>query len=114
MLAKSAADKERLLSEIYSSYINYDVQNLSDFKQINDLRNLISLLATRVGNRINTSELSSITGLSRPTVDTYLEFLEQTYLVRTLSVDSQQRDLVPTPGAVSCKMLEHSCDGQDA
>ncbi len=93
VLASSAADKKRILSEIYSSYINYDVQNLSDFKQITDLRNLVSILATRVGNRINTSELSSITGLARQTVDTYIEFLEQTYLIRTLSVESRSTDV---------------------
>ena len=93
VLASSSDDKKRLLGEIYSSYINYDVQNLSNFKQITDLRNLVSLLATRVGNRINTSELSSITGLARPTVDTYIEFLEQTYLIRTLSIESGSVDV---------------------
>ncbi|MDR1418219.1 MAG: ATP-binding protein [Endomicrobium sp.] len=92
-LANSAKEKKQILSDIYSSYINQDVKNLSDFKQISDLRNLVSLLAVRVGNRINTSELSSITGLSRQTVDNYIEFLEQTYLIHTLSVESGSQDV---------------------
>lgn len=93
VLAESAKDKRRILTDIYSSYINYDVKTMSDFKNITDIRNLVSLLAVRVGNRINTSELSSITGLSRVTVDAYIEFLEQTYLIRTIGVESGSTDV---------------------
>lgn len=93
VLADTMAEKQQLLEDIYSSYINYDVQTMSDFKNIADLRNLVSLLAVRTGNRINTSELSSITGLSRQTVDAYVAFLEQTYLVRTVPVESDSADV---------------------
>ncbi|MCL2334713.1 MAG: ATP-binding protein [Endomicrobia bacterium] len=92
-MANSAEEKKQILGDIYSSYINQDVKNLSDFKQISDLRKLVSLLAVRVGNRINTSELSSITGLSRQTVENYIEFLEQTYLIRTLLAESNSQDV---------------------
>jgi predicted AAA+ superfamily ATPase len=85
--------KKQLLEEIFSSYINLDVQTLSDFKSTNDLRKVIKLLASRIGSRLNVSELANITGLSRITVDNYIEFLEQTYLIRTIPAYSKSPDV---------------------
>ncbi|GBR74726.1 ATPase [Candidatus Termititenax aidoneus] len=87
-LAASREEKLREISEIYSAYINVDVKTLADFRSIADFRRLIELLAVRVGNRININELSMISGLARATIENYLEFLEQTYLVRTIPVES--------------------------
>ncbi|MFH1749817.1 MAG: ATP-binding protein [bacterium] len=85
--------KKQLLEEIFSSYINLDVQTLSDFKSTNDLRKVIKLLASRIGSRLNVSELANVTGLSRITIDNYIEFLEQTYLIRTIPVFSRSQDV---------------------
>jgi hypothetical protein len=82
-----------LLEEIFSSYINLDVQSLADFKSINDLRKVIKLLAARIGNKLNSSELANITGLSRTTINSYIDFLEQTYLIRTVPVFSKSADV---------------------
>ena len=93
VLTANVERKKQLLEEIFSSYINLDVQTLSDFKSTNDLRKVIKLLASRIGSRLNVSELSNITGLSRITVDNYIEFLEQTYLIRTIPVFSYSQDV---------------------
>ncbi len=93
VLADSVRRKRSLLEEIFSSYINIDVQTLADFKSTKDLRNLIKLLASRVGSRLNVSELASILGITRVTVESYLEFLEQTYLIRSISVYSKSLDI---------------------
>jgi len=90
--------KRRMLDVIYSSYINLDVAQLADFKSLSDLRKLISLLAARVGSRLNLDELSKITGLSRPTVTNHVAFLEQTYLIRLLPAYSKStsvRERIP-------------------
>lgn len=86
--------KRQLLEEIFSSYINIDVQTLADFKSTTDLRRVIKLLATRVGSKLNVSEIASITGLSRITVDNYIKFLEQTYLIRTIPAYSKSIDVI--------------------
>jgi len=88
--------KKQLLEEIFSSYINIDVQTLADFKSMGDFRRVIKLLAARIGSKLNVTEIASITGLSRVTVDNYINFLEQTYLITTIpaysmSVDVQTR-----------------------
>ncbi len=85
--------KRQLLEEIFSSYINIDVQAMADFKSTGDLRKVIKLLAARVGSRLNVSEIASITGLSRITVDSYIEFLEHTYLIRTVPAFSRSIDV---------------------
>lgn len=84
VLATATNKKRQILEEIYSSYINLDVQVLGDFKSIKDVRDVIKLLAARVGSRLNVSEIAKITGLSRVTIDNYVEFLEKTYLIRMI------------------------------
>jgi len=85
--------KRRLLEEIYSSYIDLDVQALADFKSTHDLRRVIKLLAARIGNKLNLTEIANITGLSRITIDSYVEFLEQTYLIATVPAYSKSADV---------------------
>jgi len=93
ILCKSRERKIQELNEIYSSYINKDVKSLSDFKNLTDFRKLVQLLAVRIGNRLNVNELSAVSGLSRQTVENYVEFLEQTYLIKTIPVESKSPDV---------------------
>jgi len=51
------------------------------------------LLAARVGSRININDLSVISGLSKPTIYAYIDFLEKTYLIRLLQVTSNNADV---------------------
>jgi uncharacterized protein len=74
-----------ILSDIFSSYINIDVRALADFQKIGELQQLLRLLALRIGNKLDISKLASAIGLSRPTVNQYLDFLEMTYVIRRLS-----------------------------
>lgn len=93
ILASDHEEKELRLTGIFSDYINIDVETLGDFRATTELRKLVSLLASRVGNRLNIQELSNITGLSRQTVQNYVEFLEQTYLIKTIEVESNSPDV---------------------
>lgn len=97
-LSETVERKQRMLDIIFSSYINLDVALLADFKSVSDLKKLISLLAARVGSRLNIDEISKITGLSRPTVMNHIAFLEQTYLIRLLPAFSKSasvRERIP-------------------
>ena len=76
--------KQEILLDIFSSYINIDVQAMADFRKIGELQNLLRLLAMRIGNKLDLSKLSQILGISRPTLNEYLEFLEKTYLIHQL------------------------------
>jgi len=92
VLAKSAAEKKDILSDIMSSYVNIDIRSLADFSDERNLYTLAKLLAGRVGNKVEYSNLSRLTGLSRPTVTNYVRFFEKTYLVHTIGVYTKSVD----------------------
>lgn len=73
--------KRDILADIYSSYINIDVRAIADFRKIGELQQLLKALANRIGNKLDSVKLSQIVGVSRPTLNTYLDFLEMTYLI---------------------------------
>lgn len=85
-------DKKDLIQEILSSYINFDINTLSDIRNPASLYRLIKLLSVRVGTRLDISKLTSIAGISRPTVENYLYLLENSYLVRTIPVLTSSPD----------------------
>jgi predicted AAA+ superfamily ATPase len=48
------------------------------------MQQLMRLLALGIGNKLDISKMASVTGLSRPTVMQYLDFLEMTYIFQRL------------------------------
>jgi hypothetical protein len=92
VLAPTIDKKEMYLKDIFSSYFEQDVKSLADFKNINSLRDLIILLISRIGSKIDISKISSILGISRPTVYSYLSFLEQTFFIFLINQFSKNAD----------------------
>lgn len=92
VLATTIADKKDMIQDIISSYINFDIALLSDIRNPANLYKLIRLLAVRIGTKLDISKLTSLTGISRPTVENYLDLLEQSYLIRTIPVLSSSPD----------------------
>lgn len=81
VLTEAAEQKQRILQDIFSSYFAKDVSRLSDFRNVNILKNLILLLIQRIGSKLDVSKLASELGVSRDTVYSYLSFLESTYFI---------------------------------
>lgn len=92
VLNPAKSDKLDLLKDILNSYINIDIIQLSDIRKTNELDQLIKLLAARIGTKLDFSKLSSASKLSRPTVENYLYFLENTFLIKTIPVYSLNPD----------------------
>lgn len=92
VLANTIEDKKDMLQDIISSYINFDITLLSDIRNPANLYKLIKLLSVRIGTKLDISKLTSLTGISRYTVENYLELLEQSYLIRTIPVLSKSPD----------------------
>jgi predicted AAA+ superfamily ATPase len=76
--------KREILNDIFSAYINIDVQAMADFRKIGELQQLLKVLVMRMGNKLDYTKLSQIIGISRPTLNAYLEFLEKTYVIYQL------------------------------
>ncbi|HPB00466.1 MAG TPA: ATP-binding protein [Candidatus Marinimicrobia bacterium] len=92
VLTKNVFEKRDLVQDILSSYINVDVRTLSDFRDIHNLERLIKLLGTRAGSRIDYSKLAILSGISRPTLYNYLNFLEKTYIIWQMPVLTHNPD----------------------
>lgn len=85
VLEENHERKRIMLSEIFTSYFEKDAKNLADFKDMSKLRDLILLLVSRVGSRIEVIKLASTLSVSRETIYNYLSFLESTYFITMLS-----------------------------
>lgn len=92
VLTSDQAAKTEILNDVFSSYVNLDVRVLADFQKIAELQQLMRVLATRIGNKLDNTKLASVVGISRPTLLQYLEFLELTYVICRVPAYSKSPD----------------------
>lgn len=84
VLSQKSSTKTALLLDILNAYIDLDVKLLSDYSLNDELYKLIRLMASRTGSKMDVAKLSSIAGINRNKVSSYLKLFEQTYfLVRS-------------------------------
>ena len=81
VLEEEASDKVELLKDIVNSYIELDVKLLSDYSISEDLYKLIKVLAARAGNKVDYTKISSVTGINRQKIASYIQLLEYTYFI---------------------------------
>lgn len=92
VLSVDTKEKKDLINDILSSYINIDIKTLADFHGQENLYKLMKMLAARCCTRLEYSKLSRLSGISRITVQNYVEFLEKTYLIHRVPVLAKNPD----------------------
>lgn len=92
VLTEDIEMKKNKINDVFKSYFEIDVKKMADFSKINSFRNLIFLLTSRVGQKLDISKLSSEIGVSRMTIYSYLSFLESTYFINLMSPYSKNTD----------------------
>lgn len=92
VLAPDLDKKRALLDDIISSYINIDVRSLTDFRKKDDFYKIVKMLASRIGARIDYAKLSRLTGINAVTLKNYLDFFEDTYLIKRVPVFTKNAD----------------------
>lgn len=92
VLENNTHRKNEVLTDIFNSYFQHDVQILADFKKIDAFKKLLLLLSKRVGSKLDITKLASNISVSRETVYNYLSFLENTFFIKLLSPFSQNID----------------------
>lgn len=85
VLAKSSAEKIKALEDIFSSYFQKEVVQISDFRDNTLVRKFILLLAERAGQKLDIQKVASEISVSRPTVYNFLDFLRGTYFIHLVS-----------------------------
>lgn len=81
LLAKGDADRERLLQEIVSDYLFKDILALEGIRHADKLVSLLRLLAFQIGNDVSMTELGQQLGMSKNTIEKYLDLLEKAFVI---------------------------------
>jgi hypothetical protein len=76
-----SSDPRRLLRELSSDYLWKDILQLGLVKSPDLIRRLLMLLAHQAGNEVSVNELATQLQMGRPTVERYLDLLEQTFVI---------------------------------
>jgi predicted AAA+ superfamily ATPase len=91
--AITSADPVEIVRAIADDYLFRDILELENFKSVALLRALLEAVALQLGNEVSTNELSRLVGISRETVERYLDLLERSFIVfrlRALSRNSRK------------------------
>ena len=92
VMKTSLEEKREALMDIFSAYFNKEVLNIGGFRNNQAVRDLILLLISRVGSKIDVQKLSTELGITRVTLMEYLAFLEGTYFISLISPYSTNKD----------------------
>lgn len=77
--------RELLLRELVSSYLFKDIFQLESIRKPDRIMRLVGLLAFQIGSEVSMTELGTQLGMSKKTVDRYLDLLEKSFVIYSLS-----------------------------
>jgi len=77
-------DAERLLRFLSDSYLYKDIFLFKGIKKPEKMLELLKLLAWQIGNEVNYNELSNALKIDHQTVESYIEMLEQVFVIYKL------------------------------
>lgn len=77
----SGADRAGIVRELATSYSYKDVLAYQDIRRPELLEKLLQSLALQIGNEVSYTELASLLGVNKVTVENYVRILEQAYII---------------------------------
>lgn len=83
--------KQRYLLEIVNAYLLKDILMIDGIKNSAKMRDLLRLIAYQIGNEVSYDELGKQLGLSRNTVEKYLDLLAKTFVIYQLPAYSTNK-----------------------
>ncbi len=81
VLSNDNSQKESYLRELVNSYLFKDILELEGIRHSDKLIRLLQLIAFQIGKEVSLNELGSQLGMSKNTVEKYLDLLEKTFVV---------------------------------
>lgn len=85
----SFAEKERYLTDLSSAYLMKDILSIDGIKNSGKMMSLLKLVALQMGSEVSYDELGRQLGLSRNTVEKYLDLLTKTFVLYRLPAYSR-------------------------
>ena len=78
---ETRTEKESQLAELAGSYLYRDILELSGIRNPRKLRDILKLLAWQIGNEVSLTEIGRQVGMSKDTVQDYLDLLEKSFII---------------------------------
>ncbi|MEZ4687505.1 MAG: ATP-binding protein [Bacteroidia bacterium] len=99
LLAPSEKASRQWRRDYIYTYLHRDLRDLGLDANPIEMRRFFQMLAFSAGNLLNTNQLSKSLGISRRTINRYLDFLESAYLVRRLEpwYNNAKKRMVKSP-----------------
>lgn len=82
---KEDARKEEYLREIISSYLLKDILAFENIRSADKIFDLLRLIAFQIGGEVSLQELGNQLGMSKNTVDKYLDLLSKVYVLHKVN-----------------------------
>ncbi|MFH0854017.1 MAG: ATP-binding protein [bacterium] len=100
-LSENDAEKIKILESIVEKYLLRDIKTLLNLATDDELIKLGKFLASQIGNLINYSELSNISGLSYSRLKKHIFILEKTYIINLIKpfFTNKRQELAKNPKA---------------
>ncbi len=80
----SVPDKQAKLYELASDYLFKDILMYENIKNSSLIRKLLKALALQTGSQVSFNELAGLLGVSRPTVEKYIDLFEKNFVIFNL------------------------------
>ncbi len=77
--------REQYLREIVASYLYKDILELDGIRHATKISRLLQMIALQIGKEVSYTELGTGLGMSKNTVDRYLDLLEKAFVIQKLS-----------------------------
>ncbi len=81
VLADNDQMRQNYLNELVSSYLFKDILALNGIRHSDKIIRLLQLLAFQIGKEVSPNELGSQLGMSKNTVERYLDLLEKVFII---------------------------------
>ena len=78
-------DKEKTIKQITNSYLLKDVLEFEGIKSSKVILNILKMIALQIGSEVSTVEIASKVGIDYKTVMKYLDLLEKSFVIFSLS-----------------------------
>jgi uncharacterized protein len=85
VLSNDNRAREQYLKEIVASYLYKDVLELEGIRHSAKISRLLQLMAFQVGKEVSYTELGTSLGMSKNTIERYLDLLEKAFVIQKLS-----------------------------
>ena len=85
VMMEDTEQQKEYLREIVNAYLLKDILTIDGIKNSSKMRDLLTLIAFQMGNEVSYDELGKQLGLSRNTVEKYLDLLTKVFVIYRLS-----------------------------